>query len=64
VAKPTPTPVNQQTSDEPPKKVSSLFAGADDDDDDDEEDFKPQPKPAPVKLPEPPKLLETKSAPV
>jgi hypothetical protein len=39
-----------------------LFAGADDDDEDDEV-FKPT-KPVPAKLPEPPKLLETKPAPV
>ena len=61
VSKPNP-PVVPSTENEPPKKISSLFAGADDDDED-EEDFKPT-KPLPAKLPEPPKLLETKSAPV
>ena len=53
-------PVAPPKQDEPPKKISSLFAGADDDD---EDDVQP-PKPAPAKLPDPPKLLETKSAPV
>ena len=59
LSKPTPS-ISQPTQIEPPKKVSSLFAGADDDDE--EDDFQPA-KPAPAKLPETPMLLETKLAP-
>jgi hypothetical protein len=54
--KPAPLPKAPTTESEPPKKVSSLFAGADDSDED-------EVKPVPAKLPEPPKISETKPVP-